>query len=203
MKKAGLIAAVAATLWASAPAQAADILPGAPVPTPFAYRWSGIYVGGNLGYQWGTVTNFGGLSPSGFVGGIQAGYNWQFDQFVVGVETDLQLSGADATVGVAKFSQSWFGTTRARAGYAMSNILFYLTAGLVYGGGRFEIAGLSESQTHTGWTVGAGIEVGLTPQWSARAEYLYMDLGDYNYVLTGTSSGLESSLLRMGVNYHF
>ena len=50
---------------------------------------------------------------------------------------------------------------------------------------------------------GGGIEVGLTPHWSAKAEYLYFDLGNQSYVLTGANNGLASSLLRFGVNYRF
>ena len=54
---------------------------------------------------------------------------------------------------------------------------------------------LSQSQTHYGWTLGAGAEVGLTPNWTAKVEYLYFDLANRTY-FTGTSHGLESSLLR-------
>ena len=137
------------------------------------------------------------------VGGGQVGYNWQTGQFVFGGETDLQVSGADDTFAAYKFSNPWFGTVRGRAGFAMNNILFYATAGLAYGGGKVEFAGLSESHTHLGWTGGAGIEIGFTPNWSAKAEYLYVDLSDKSYVLTGTSSGIQSNMLRFGVNYRF
>ena len=54
-----------------------------------------------------------------------------------------------------------------------------------------------------GWTVGLGMEVGLTPNWSAKVEYLYIDLTDRSYTVTGTDNGLESNLLRFGVNYRF
>jgi outer membrane immunogenic protein len=85
----------------------------------------------------------------------------------------------------------------------MNNILFYVTAGLAYGSGKLAFAGLSESHGEFGWTGGAGIEVGFTPNWSVKAEYLYIDLGSSTYVLTGLSHGIESSLLRFGVNYRF
>jgi outer membrane immunogenic protein len=85
----------------------------------------------------------------------------------------------------------------------MNNILFYGTGGFAYGSVKGENAGLSESRTHIGWTAGLGMEVGLTPNWSAKVEYLYMDLADRNYTVTGTSNGFESSLLRFGVNYRF
>ena len=199
-------AAVAVALVAS-PAGAADF-PGSVAPsfvtaTPFGvYSWNGAYVGLNLGYQWGRVDNLA-LNPSGPNGGLQAGYNWQTGQFVLGGETDLQLSGADDTFAAYKFANPWFGTTRLRAGFAMNNILLYATAGLAYGGGKLDFAGLGETQTHLGWAAGAGIEIGFTPNWSAKAEFLYVDLSQRGYVLSGTSNGLASSIVRLGVNYRF
>jgi outer membrane immunogenic protein len=85
----------------------------------------------------------------------------------------------------------------------MNNILLYGTAGLAYGGGQMDFAGLSESQTHWGWTAGGGLEIGFTPHWSAKAEYLYVNLNNQAYVLSGTSNGVQSSLLRFGINYRF
>jgi outer membrane immunogenic protein len=197
MLEAGAVLAIAA-----APALAADIAPYvAPMPVG-GFNWTGGYVGANLGYQWSTVTNFP-TNPSGPAGGVQAGYNWQTGQFVFGGETDIQASGADDRFAAYKFSNPWFGTVRARAGYAMNNILLYATAGLAYGNGKVEIGGLSETQTHVGWTAGAGIEIGFTPNWSVKAEYLYIDLNDRGYVLTGISNGIQSNMLRFGVNYRF
>ena len=166
--------------------------------------WQGPYVGANLGYLWGSVTG-NPTKPSGVAGGAQAGYNWQSNQFVFGAETDIQFSGAEDTFAPWKFSNPWFGTLRGRAGFAMSNILIYGTAGLAYGGVRAQstLTGVSESKTVPGWVIGAGMEVALSTNWSARAEYLYVDLSDRSYSLTGTSNGLESNLLRFGVNYRF
>jgi outer membrane immunogenic protein len=204
MKK--MIYAAAFAVMAAGAAGAADLPRSAPyyqAPVPAAYNWSGWYVGANVGYQWGKTTN-NPTRPSGIEGGVQGGYNWQNGQFVFGGETDLQLSGADDTFAPWKFSNTWFGTLRGRAGLAVNNMLFYGTLGLAYGGIKAESALLSESKTHGGWTIGGGMEVGLTPQWSAKAEYLYIDLSDRPYSVTGgTSNGLESSILRVGVNYHF
>lgn len=204
MNKKTILAAAVALAAATAPAVAADFMRGpsfGPVPGA-AYVWSGPYVGANLGYQWGTATNTG-ADPSGFAGGFQGGYNVQMGQFVVGAETDFQFSAADDTFAAWKFSNPWFGTLRARAGYAMNNVLLYATLGMAYGRGKVEPGGgLSESNTHVGWTAGGGIEVGLTPNWSAKAEYLYVDLSDQRYVLVG-NTGFESSILRFGVNYRF
>jgi len=204
MKKSAL--AVIALAVATSATYAADIPRGSPyytAPAPLGvFSWAGPYLGLNAGYQWGVTTN-NPTEPSGIAGGIQLGYNWQSGQFVFGGETDLQVSGADDTFAPWKFSNPWFGTLRGRAGVAFSNILLYATLGLAYGGVTGEIAGLSENKSHLGWTAGLGMEFGFTPNWSAKAEYLYIDLNDRTYSVTGVGNGLESNLLRFGVNYHF
>jgi outer membrane immunogenic protein len=193
--------AVIVTLAAGA-APAADLpriaSPVAPVP---AYNWTGPYAGVNLGYQWGSATN-SGANPSGVMGGVQGGYNWQLGQFVLGVESDLQASAADDLFAAWRFSNPWLGTVRGRAGYAMNNVMFYASFGLAYGGGTVRMGVASESNTHVGWAGGAGLEVGLGPNWSAKAEYMFIDLSDQNYRLFG-NTGFESSLLRLGANYRF
>ena len=205
MKRA-LLAATAAMLLAGT-AAAAD-LPRGPMPyysnpaPATGFSWAGWYVGGNIGYEWATVSG-SSANPKGVAGGLQGGYNWQYGQFVFGGETDLQFSGADDTFAPWKFSNPWFGSLRARAGYAMNNILFYGTFGLAYGGLKAENLGANESHAMLGWAGGAGMEVGLTPNWSAKAEYLYMDLGNRSFAITGNNLGLTASYLRLGVNYHF
>jgi outer membrane immunogenic protein len=196
-------AALAALACAATPALAADLPGSSYVTGPYGgYNWTGFYAGLNLGYQWGSVSN-AAAKPSGLAGGIQGGYNWQSGNIVLGGETDLQLSGASDSVAPFKFSNPWFGTLRGRAGYAVNNILFYATGGLAYGGGTVDVAGLSETHSSVGWTAGGGLEVGLTPRWTARAEYLYMDLGAQNYALTGLSHDFTASVLRFGANYRF
>ena len=165
--------------------------------------WAGPYLGGNLGYAWGSVAN-NPTKPSGFVGGVQAGYNWQNGgPWVFGLEGDIQATGAEETFAPWKFSNPWFGTIRGRAGYAFNNILFFGTGGLAFGELRATTFGLTESHTNAGWTLGAGAEVGLAPNWSAKIEYLYVDLANSNFVITGASNGYRFGLIRAGVNYHF
>jgi len=167
-----------------------------------AYSWAGPYLGGNLGYEWGSVSN-NATKPSGIAGGVQGGYNFQSGNWVFGVEGDLELTGASDTFASWKFSNPWFGTVRGRAGYAFNNILFYGTGGLAFGELRAETFGLSESQTNVGWTLGVGTEFGLSPNWSAKIEYLYVDLSESQFAITGVSNGYRFGVIRAGVNYHF
>src|SRR6202012_1069889 len=142
-------------------------------------------------------------NPSGLEGGIQGGYNWQSGPLVFGAEGDLQISGADDTFAPWKFSNPWFGTARGRVGYTFSNVLFYGTAGLAFGELKGQTFGLNESHTTAGWTAGLGAEVGLAPNWSAKIEYLYVDLSESQFAITGVSNGYSASMVRAGVNYHF
>ncbi len=168
-----------------------------------AYSWAGPYLGGTLGYEWGEVSR-NPTKPSGFVGGVTAGYNWQLNSpWVFGIEGDIQATGADDTVAPWKFSNPWVGTVRGRAGYAFSNILVYGTAGLAFGELRGQTFGLTETHTNAGWTAGLGAEVGFAPHWSAKIEYLYVDLSDSAFAITGVSNGYRSNMIRAGVNYHF
>jgi outer membrane immunogenic protein len=199
-------AALIAAGW-SASAQAADLPYGSRAPytvnQPLNINsWAGPYLGGNLGWSWGSVDN-NLTSPSGLAGGVQAGYNWQTGPWVFGAEADIQATGASDTFAPWKFSNPWFGTVRGRAGYAFSNILFYGTAGLAFGELTGQTFGLSESHTNAGWTAGVGAEFLFAPSWSAKLEYLYVDLNDSTFTVTGVQNGVRFGLIRAGVNYHF
>ncbi|ABQ33938.1 MULTISPECIES: outer membrane protein [Bradyrhizobium] len=199
-------AAVAAALG-SVSAQAADFNYGRQAPYTVnqplnAYSWAGPYLGGTLGYEWGSVGN-NPTKPSGLVGGLTAGYNWQNGPWVFGAEGDINLTGANDTFAPWKFSNPWFGTVRGRAGYAFNNILFYGTGGLAFGGLRGETFGLSESHTSLGWTLGAGAEFGLAQNWTAKIEYLYIDLDSSNFVITGAKNDYRFGVVRAGINFHF
>ncbi|GGF88454.1 membrane protein [Azorhizobium oxalatiphilum] len=197
--------ALAATPMVATPSAAADLsgrygygyAPAQAAPLP---SWTGFYVGANAGYGWGSAA---GMEPSGFVGGIQGGYNLQFagSPFMVGVETDFNWSGQSD----GPFKLNNLGTIRARAGITSDRILVYGTLGAAYGQGEYQVAGLSNSQTSWGWALGAGAEYALDRNWSARAEYMYVDLGDSTYGswFGPTSAGYDGSVLRAGVNYRF
>jgi outer membrane immunogenic protein len=204
------LAMVAATVLAAggSTAQAADMgYYGSQTPYTVnqplnAFSWAGPYLGANLGYSFGDVSN-NITKPAGFSGGVQGGYNWQSGAFVFGAEGDLQFTTADDTFAPYKFSNPWFGTIRGRVGYAMNNVLLYGTGGLAFGELHGENLLRTESHTNPGWTVGAGAEFAFAPKLSAKVEYLYVNLSSSNFAITSTSNSYNFGVIRAGINYHF
>jgi outer membrane immunogenic protein len=176
-------------------------------------------------------------SLDGIVGGGQIGYNWQMQRMVIGLEADIQGTDekgsrafsllptgffAGPTPPPTPFTLAqkidWFGTVRGRVGVLVDpKVLLYATGGLAYGQvdsnetvGTIPVT-FSGSNTHVGYAVGAGIEGVIGGNWTARLEYLYVDLGTMNgsFTLTpGTnvssySSRITDNILRVGVNYKF
>lgn len=216
-----VLAPVIALIAMSLPSFAADLR--TPVKTPTAapaWTWTGFYVGGHAGAAWLTTdgsTSFvpaGGPNPvgqsldnTGFVGGLQAGYNWQNGNLILGIETDFSYMSnkadstvAPLTIGVAPFPGSfatlssrldWFGTARVRFGLTSSpQLLWYVTGGVAYGQVENNSFGTafpavppietffgSSSDVRLGWTAGGGTEWAISRNWSIKAEYLYYDLG--------------------------
>ena len=201
--KSKIIAGLGLAAMLATPAAAADLAykaPQAAYAVAPVFTWTGFYLGANAGYGWGEADYSGDID--GFAGGIQAGYNYQLSgPFVIGVEADIQYSN----IGSGVFELDYFGTVRARAGFAVDQFLLFGTAGFAYGRGSYEIAGLTNDQTNVGWTVGAGAEYAIDLNWSVKAEYLYMDLGDETYSTIGgpIDVGLTSNIVRAGVNYRF
>jgi outer membrane immunogenic protein len=190
----------------------------------------------------------GGNNNTKFTGGVQAGYNWQFGALVAGIEADINYldrggnssgivptSGLPGTYYVASRSggDNYFGTVRARFGYAFDRALIYATGGLAYGGSagsgaitRYVSNGLlpptytatgivsssGSNNSNVGWTLGAGGEYAFTNNWTAKLEYLYVDLGSVTNTFV-TNAGLvqgvalntknQFSVVRAGVNYKF
>jgi outer membrane immunogenic protein len=215
-------------LASSAGAQAADLnataTPARVAPVPFT--WSGWYVGINGGYGWGR-SNWSdpAIDPdmrrfglSGGVAGGQIGYNWQTGPFVLGLESDLDwtnLSGNTSDGGVCatdgggqcKTSQSWLGTTRGRVGYAFGSWLPYVTGGAAYGDIKSSQPGGTASTTRLGWTAGAGVEYSISPRWSAKLEFLHLDLGTAAFMGAASSTPISTpakdDIVRAGINYHW
>jgi outer membrane immunogenic protein len=218
--------AFAADVPAGRPAVAPPVGP-APYPYPYpyySYNWTGFYVGGNLGVAWDTSTlsddflaSSISTSSSGFVGGVQIGYNWQISpQFVVGVEWMFDGTSISSDTGApfaANQSIDWVTTLAARFGWASNNWLFYGKAG---GGWVHESETLvnlangfatSASDTTGGWLLGVGIEYGFAPRWTAKVEWNHIGLGDET--IAGFTPGDTVTLSRhfdmltFGVNYRF
>ena len=183
-----------------------------------AYNWSGFYLGINGGGGWGhsnwdTSSDRIGLS-GGLVGGT-AGYNWQIGSAVLGLEGDIDWANLKGTSSSTlcpagcSTSDTWLSTVRGRAGYAFGGVLPYLTGGLAVGDIRAATPGFAgASNTSAGWTAGGGIEFGLTGNWSAKAEYLYVDLGKFNCGtacngLPTDNVSMHDNVVRAGVNYRF
>jgi outer membrane immunogenic protein len=229
-------------------AGAADLPPALPGPgvyaPPAAYRavanWGGFYVGGNVGIGFArdrSTFSVGGMPFStvdtavfGAAAGGQVGYNWQSGALVLGAEADFDWTNAKGSISAQcgicgpvtnatlEHDVDWFGTARARIGYAADGWLAYATGGYAFGrvalkgtatGGGVS-ASLTQNATPSGWTAGLGGEVALGPNWSARLEYLYVDLGTVNntIVVTGApsltdSARIQMNVVRAGVNYRF
>lgn len=159
------------------------------------YNWTGFYAGVLIGGGWGNhdFSNTAGFANSydskGYLVGGLLGLNWQFNRWVLGVETDLsysRIAGDDDGIGGAtdQTKLRWLGSARARVGYTFDTWLVYGTAGFAYGSLRHSSFAPplldTFSSTETGWTVGAGIEYALSDHWSARLDYRYYDLGSYS-----------------------
>ena len=205
-------------------------------------NWAGFYLGGNLGSGLardrtsigdpvGGGTELFNLAPSGFNGGVQAGYNWQAANWVFGVEADFQGSAArdnktcvttclPGTTIAYDARLPWFGTARGRLGYSVGPALFYVTGGFAYGSVKNDISisgapNVKLSRTKGGWTAGAGLETPFTllglfgPNWTSKTEYLYVDLGTVNDTFTTLgvtvlhSTSVKEHIFRTGLNYHF
>jgi outer membrane immunogenic protein len=209
-------------LAAAGPARAADLsvaplYKAPPVATPSAYNWSGFYLGVNGGGGWGTSNwnRAGSFDVSGAVAGGTAGFNWQLGHAVIGLEGDVDWSNlkGSTTSGLCPAgcttNNDWLATVRGRAGYAFDRVLPYVTGGLAVGDIKASTPGFAgATQTNAGWTAGGGVELALTNNWTAKAEYLHVDLGNMNCgfncgAVANNNVSLKSDLVRGGVNFRF
>ena len=230
-----LVAAAAIVVAAAGDARAADLpIPSLPPPLPAAvYNWTGFYLGVNGGFgtgnsNWsdGVIGTTGSFPTSGFLVGGTAGVNYQIAEYVFGIEGDgdwTNLRGnsgsacgaisAVVTPPVSCQTQSqWLATVRGRVGYAFDRILLYGTAGAAFGNVQTGLNPPStfDSAVEAGWTVGAGVEVALAENWTAKAEYLFVDLPNATCTTAANCGGAAGSIvsfneniIRAGVNYNF
>ena len=168
--------------------------------------------GGGWGHSnWDTA---GGISTSGGLVGGTVGYNYQYDRAVFGVEGDIDwanINGSTTTAGCplgCQTKDTWLSTVRGRLGYAAGRFMPFITGGGAFGDIRASTPGLAGGNTtNAGWTVGAGIEFALVGNWTAKAEYLYVDLGKLS---CGAGCGapvdnvsFTANIVRGGINYRF
>jgi outer membrane immunogenic protein len=216
-----LLASAGAVALTGSAAFAADLPSRAPppvyLPPPPIFTWTGIYIGGQIGYAWGTGSNnfnefdpftgtafatSAGGTPNGVIGGAHVGYQYQFNQLVLGLEgtvdgtslrnnavASLPFFGGRFNVN-ASTNADVQGSIRGRLGVAWDRALIYATGGVAFGGfntnfsvngnaadGTPFFASNSFSNTRVGWTVGGGIDYAVTNNWSIFAEYRYTNFG--------------------------
>ena len=213
-----LLASVGLLALGVASASAADIqrraMPAkapAYVATP-VYSWTGPYAGLFGGYGWGSSSfsaplSTGSFNLSGGVVGGTLGYNYQMGSAVLGLETDLgwsNIRGSTVCGGLTCGTRNnWLGTTRVRLGYAADRFMPYVTGGAAYGNIKTSVTGFSDaSSTKLGWTLGGGIEAAIAGPWTAKVEYLYVDLGS-GATIAGSDARFKTNIVRAGLNYRF
>jgi outer membrane immunogenic protein len=207
------------------------------VPPPFS--WTGLYIGANLGVgaarftalDFDGIWDFGDFTTNhiGWTAGVQGGYNYQIGGLVLGVEADINWTSFDkvrtisSCGGDCTFTTGgewdWFSTLRGRVGVAFDRGLAYVTAGVAWASVQHihsfvdiepefnEASGVDEVKV--GFTAGAGVEYAFAPNWSLKAEYLYIQLTTHE---TFSVPGAERRVLpidfnssahiaRLGLNY--
>jgi outer membrane immunogenic protein len=214
---------------------AADLPSRAPAPAfipPPIFSWTGFYVGGQVGYQWATsspqiysttgaaTAGSPNYNQQGVIGGGHIGYNYQINQYVLGIEGDVEASSFKGSgpyaSGLYTFNTSVDvqGSVRGRLGFTWERALIYATGGAAFApvhSSYLGPAGFDDvTSTRTGWTVGGGFQYAFTPNWSARIEYRYTDLGTTNNILANSSGGTlgetkheTANAVRVGFSYKF
>jgi outer membrane immunogenic protein len=249
LMKQGFIAKVAMLgLLVAAPlgvAQAADMAVKAPPPIAAPiYNWTGFYIGAVVGGDFGRDQIIGGptsvipgipetnrFDTTAFLAGATAGYNYQFSQWVLGIEGDYSgLWGGTTSPDIAplntafsqQIEQHWIATVRGRLGYTvLPNLLVYGTGGFAASGVRQAVFNnnnpglatqtIAQTQTMDGWTAGFGLEWKVYANWSVKAEYLYVDLGTKSFFtpapnplfVNDQQARVHNDIVRFGVNYTF
>jgi outer membrane immunogenic protein len=235
----GLIAlGMAAGPASAADLAARPVYTKAPPMMAAVYDWSGFYIGANGGWGsshncWDATTGAGTFiaaegchnSTGGTVGG-QAGYRWQASQFVFGVEAQgnwADFSGSNTSLflpltDVNRSRIDAFGLFTGQVGYAWNNALLYVKGGAAVTDSRFDVRspagtllGSTGDQTRWGGVVGAGIEYGFAPNWSAALEYDHLFMGNQNLAFStpgGAAFGFDNTrqdvdLVTVRLNYRW
>lgn len=195
------------------PVLAADVsvLDEVTAPQPVDYDWQGFYAGvfGGVVQMNGEGTALGAFSGSSTDGlvGVLGGFDFQYGNFVFGIEGDIAFSDTSTAFGPGGNADfDWFGTLRGRAGYLVDpSILLFGSAGFAAADVELSLPGVTTDDTLTGYVVGGGVEASLGGGFTARAEYLFSDYGTTTGTLGGTpfSTEFDSHTVRAGVIYRF
>jgi outer membrane immunogenic protein len=230
-------AAVLFSLAATGSALASDLPPPAAppprapaiyAPLPPVYNWTGFYIGINGAWGFGksdwTLASVpfdsGNFNVNGGLVGGTVGFNWWMNGWVIGLEGDFDGSWMDGkssscsaiTVNGAQCEtkNTWLATVRPRLSYAADRVLFYATGGVAFGDVVVNTATNWQSADKTGWTAGAGIEGAFTDHWTARVEYLFVDLQNSSFTASNVlgapvpvTTKFNANLIRLGVDYKF
>jgi len=210
-------------------AQAAD-LPSRHAPPPVytpppIFSWTGVYLGGEIGYGWGqngislpAVPVYTRSSPEGVLGGTHVGYNYQINQLVFGLEGDVDGTSVSKSIFDPVTGTSFGaripveGSVRGRVGYAWDRALFYATGGAAFADLENSFTGgltpyYNTSSGRVGWTVGGGVEYAITNNWSVRGEYRYSDFGHEGTVVAPVAVPVDTHVtehaVRVGFSYKF
>ena len=226
-----LCTCTAAWLLTLGQAVGADLSVAPIYDTPAAATWSGAYIGSAGGGGWGSAVVPNAIAgidlmpkfdsknaPSGITSGIQ----FQSGSWVLGYEADISIAGRKdgglefpSSTGFSnEVRERWLSTFRGRVGLTQNDWLLYATAGGALANVQQSItspagASFAENQWHWGWTVGAGLELKLGQDWSAKMEYLFVALQDKVYFKPASSPAFASNqqvrsddhAVRVGVNY--
>ncbi len=231
MKKLLFATAALVALGAATPALSADLAARpyyskAPAYAAPAYNWTGFYVGAHLGGAFSSDNNFSGLATGNnsngrFLGGLQAGADYQFaPNWVAGVEGQYSwLSGSVGAVFPGFYTytnnQRGIGSLTGRVGYTWGPGLVYVKGGYAYSDnnesvtlGGVPVAFATDSDHKNGYTVGAGVEYMFAPNWSAKAEYQYYNFGDARFTAPAAlvpfgKFTTDDHTVKVGVNYRF
>jgi outer membrane immunogenic protein len=234
----GLLVGIAVAASAlAAPALAADLpppavpppqAPAAYIPAPPAFSWTGVYIGLNTGYAFGQsnwtspMGSTGYFDVDGALAGVTLGGNYQIGQLVVGAEGDIDwqnvrgaLVGGNCTLPGAvaascASASNWVGTFRARLGFAMDRVLLYATGGGAVANIKGSLNALPwASSTELGFSSGIGVEVAMTDNWTAKAEYMAVGFEQPSCGLANCFAApavkvkIYENMARGGVNYKF
>jgi outer membrane immunogenic protein len=228
----GTVALVA--LGATVPALAADLAARpaytkAPAYAQPIYNWTGFYIGGHVGGAFAGNNGFAGTtnnnSNGSFLGGLQAGADYQFAaNWVAGIEGQyswlgnnnnaVAFTGAGAGF-VYNNNQRGLGSVTGRLGYTWGPALLYVKGGYAYSDYNESLTFLGapalfalNSSHHDGYTVGAGLEYMFAQNWSGKVEYQYYNFGNTNFLTpvvlsTFGNSRNDEHVVKAGINYRF